>query len=127
MGIGSIVVTDDDILSILDSHLFHILLCKQYHKLIGQAWLVLGFEADGYVADWFTDSWVQLGLDFEALGGNLRVVGDDAVVGDHFCLVFAVGVCCAASERGTGYYFCYHCLLVLLIKLCARDARSSRA
>ena len=98
MGIGSVMVTDNDILSIIDSHLIHILLCNLYHKLIGQAWLVLGLETDGYVADWFADSWVQLGLDFEALGGNLRVVGDDAVVGDHFCLVFAVGVCGAASE-----------------------------
>ena len=98
MRIGSIVVADNDILSVLDSHLFHILLYKLHHKIIGQAWLVLRLETDGYVADRFADSWVQLGLDFEALGGNLRVVGDDAVVGNHFCLVFAVGVCCAASE-----------------------------
>lgn len=98
MGIGSIVVTDYNILSVLDSHLFHILLCNLYHKLIGQAWLVLRFETDGYVADRFADPCVQLGLDFEAFGGDLRVVGDDAVVGDYFCLVFAVGVCCAASE-----------------------------
>ena len=98
MGIGCVVVADNDILSVLDSHLFHILLYKLHHKIIGQAWLVLRFEADGYVADRFADSWVQLGLDFEALGGNLRVVGDDAVVGDYFCLVFAVGVCCTASE-----------------------------
>ena len=98
MGIGSIVMPDYDILSILDSHLFHIFLCHLHHKLIGQARLVLRLEADGYVADWFADSWVQLRLDFEALGGDLRVVGDDAVVGDHFCLVFTVGVCCAASE-----------------------------
>ena len=83
MGIGSIVVTDYDILSVLDSHLFHIPLCNLYHKLIGQAWLVHWFETDGYVADWLADSWVQLGLDFEALGCDLRVVGDDAVVGDH--------------------------------------------
>ena len=98
MGIGSIVMPDYDILSILDSHLFHILLCYLHHKLIGQAWLVLRFEADGYVADRLADPWVQLGLDVEALGGDLRVVGDDAVVGDYFCLVFAVGVCCAASR-----------------------------
>lgn len=98
MGIGSVMVTDDDILSVLDSHLFHILLCNLYHKPIGQARFVFRFETDGYVADWFADSWVQLGLDFEALGGYLRVVGDDAVVGNHFCLVFAVGVCGAASE-----------------------------
>ena len=98
MGIGSVLVTDYDILSVFDSHLFHILLCQLHHKIIGQAWLVLWFEADGYVPDWFADSWVKMGLDFEALGGDLRVVGDDAVVGDHFCLVFAVGVCCAASE-----------------------------
>ena len=98
MGIGSIVVTDYDILSVLDSHLFHILLCNLYHKLIGQTRFVFRFETDGYVTDGFADLWVQLGLDFEALGGNLRVVGDDAVVGDHFCLVFTVGVCCAASE-----------------------------
>ena len=98
MGIGGVVVADYDILSVLDSHLFHILLCNLYHKLIGQARFVFRFETDGYVADWFADSWVQLGLDFKALGGNLRVVGDDAVVGDHFCLVFTVGVCCAASE-----------------------------
>ena len=98
MGIGSIVVTDNDILSVLDSHLFHILLCYLHHKLIGQAWLVFRFETDGYVADRFADPWVQLGLDFEALGGDLRVVGDDAVVGDHFCLVFTIGVCGAASE-----------------------------
>ena len=108
MGIGSIVMTDEDILSVLDSHLFHILLCHLHHKLIGQAWFVLWFEADGYVANGFADPWVQLGLDFKTFGSNLRVVGDDAVVGNHFCLVFAVGVCCAASERGTGYYFCYH-------------------
>ena len=127
MGIGSIVMPDYDILSILDSHLFHILFCQLHNKLIGQAWLVLGLETDGYMADRFADPWVQLGLDFEALGGDLRIVGDDAVVGDYFCLVFTVGVCCAAPERGTGYYFCYHCLLVLWIKLCARDARSSRA
>ena len=117
MGIGSVVVTDYDILSVLDSHLFHILLCHLHHKIIGQAWLVLRLEADGYVADWLADSWVQLGLDVEALGGNLRVVGDDAVVGDYFCLVFAVGVCCAASERGTGYYFCYHKTFCLFISL----------
>ena len=127
MGIGSVVVTDYDILSVLDSHLFHILLCNLHHKPIGQAWLVLRFETDGYVANGFADPWVQLGLDFEALGGDLRVVGDDAVVGNHFCQVFTVGVCCAASERGTGYYFCYHCSMVLWIKLCERDARSSRA
>jgi len=127
MGIGSIVMTDEDILSVLDSHLFHILLYKLHHKLIGQAPFVFRFETDGYVADWFADSWVQLGLDLEALSSDLRIVGNDAVVGDYFCLVFSVGVCCAASERGTGYYFCYHCLLVLWIKLCARDARSGRA
>ena len=98
MGIGSVVVTDYDILGIIDSHLFHILLCYLHHKLIGQAWLVLGLETDGYVADWFTYSWVQLGLDFEAFDGDLRVVGDDAVVGDHFYLVFAVSVCGAASR-----------------------------
>ena len=98
MGIGSVVVTDDDILSVLDSHLFHILLCNLYHKLIGQARFVFRFETDGYVSDGFADSWVQLRLDLEALGGHLRVVGDDAVVGDYFCLVFAVGVCGAASE-----------------------------
>ena len=56
MGIGSVVVTDYDILSVLDSHLFHILLCNLYHKLIGQTWLVFRFETDGYVADWFADS-----------------------------------------------------------------------
>ena len=98
MGIGSVVVRDYDILGILDSHLFHILLCYLHHKLIGQAWFVLRFEADGNMANGFADPWVQLGLDFEALGGNLRVVRDDAVVGDYFCLVFTVGVCCAASE-----------------------------
>ena len=117
MGIGSIVMPDYDILSIIDSHLIHILLCHLHHKIIGQAWLVLRLEADGYVADWLADSWVQLGLDFEALGGDLRVVGDDAVVGNHFCLVFAVGVCCAASERGSGYYFCYHKTFCLFISL----------
>jgi len=127
MGIGSVVMPDYDILSVLDSHLFHILLCYLHHKPVGQAWFVLRLEADGNMANGFADPWVQLGLDFKALGCHLRVIGNDAVVGDHFCLVFAVGVCCAASERGTGYYFCYHCLLVLLIKLCARDARSSRA
>jgi hypothetical protein len=98
MGIGSIVMTDYDILSVLDSHLFHILLCNLYHKLIGQARFVFRFETDGYVADWFADSWVQLGLDFEAFGGDLWVVWDNAVVGDYLCLVFAVGVCGAASE-----------------------------
>ena len=98
MGIGGVVMSDNDILSVLDSHLFHIFLCYLHHKLIGQAWLVLRFETDGYVADRFADPWVQLGLDFEALGGDLRIVWDDAVVGNHFCLVFAVGVCCAASE-----------------------------
>ena len=98
MGIGSVVVSDYDILSIIDSHLIHILLYNLYHKLIGQARFVFRFEADGYVPDWFADPWVQLGLDFEALGGDLRVVGDDAVVGDYFCLVFTVGVCGAASE-----------------------------
>ena len=127
MGIGSVVVTDNDILSVIDSHLFHILLCNLYHKLIRQAWFVLRLKANGNMADWFADSWVQLGLNFEALCGDLRVVGDDAVVGDYFCLVFAVCVCCAASERGAGYYLCYHCSMVLWIKLCARDARSSRA
>ena len=141
MGIGSIVMPDYDILSILDSHLFHIFLCQLHHKIIGQARLVLRLEADGYVADWFADSWVQLGLDFKTFGSDLRVVWNDAVVGDYFCLVFAVGVCCAASERGTGYYFCYHNYSVLQISrlallarndnykmpLCARDARSSRA
>ena len=74
MGIGSIIVTDNDILGILDSHLFHILFCQLHHKLVGQAWLVLRLEADGYVADWFADSWVQLGLDFEAFGGYFRIV-----------------------------------------------------
>ena len=98
MGIGSVMVTDYDILSVLDSHLFHILFCQLHNKLIGQAWLVLGLETDGYMADGFADSWVQLCLDLEALGGDLWVVGDDAVVGDHFCLVFAVSVCGAASE-----------------------------
>ncbi len=98
MGIGSVMVTDDNILSVLDSHLFHILLYNLYHKLIGQARFVFRFEADGYVANGFTDSWVQLGLDLEAFGGKLRIVWDDTVVSNHFCLVFAVGVCCAASE-----------------------------
>ena len=50
------------------------------------------------MADRLADSWVQLGLDLEAFGGDVGIIGDDAVVGDHFCLVFAVGVCCAASE-----------------------------
>ncbi len=44
--------------TILDSHLFHILFCNLYHKVIGQAWFVLRFETDGYVADRFTDPWV---------------------------------------------------------------------
>ena len=56
MGIGSVVVTDYDILSVLDSHRFHILFCKLHHKLIGQAWLVLQLKTDGYVADGFADS-----------------------------------------------------------------------
>lgn len=98
MGIGGVVVADYDILGIIDSHLFHILPYYLHHKLVGQAWLVLRLETDGYVADWFADSWVQLGLDFEALGGDPRIVGDDAVVGNHFCLVFTIGVCCTASE-----------------------------
>ena len=92
MGIGSVVVTDYDILSVFDSHLFHVLLCDLCHELIGQAWLVFGFETYGYMADRLADSWVQLGLDLEAFGGDVGIVGDDAVVGDHFCLVFAVGV-----------------------------------
>ena len=117
MGIGGVVVADNDILSVLDSHLFHILLCNLYHKLIRQACFVLRLKANGNMADWFADSWVQLGLNFEALSGDLRVVGDDAVVGNHFCLVFAVGVCCAASERGAGYYFCYHKTFCLFISL----------
>ena len=58
MGIGSVVVTDYDLLSVFDSHLFHILLCNLHHKLVGQAWFVLWFEADGYVPDWLADSWV---------------------------------------------------------------------
>ena len=98
MGIGSVVVTDYDILSIHDSHLFHVFLCDLYHKLVGQAWLVFGLETYGYVTDWLADSWVQLGLDLEAFCGDVGIVGDDAVVGDHFCLVFSVGVGCAASE-----------------------------
>ena len=98
MGIGCVVVTNYDILSILDSHPFHILFCHLCHKLIGQSWFVFRFEAYCYVTDRFADLRVQLGLDFEAFGSDLRVVGDDAVVGNHFCLVFAVGVCCAASE-----------------------------
>ena len=98
MGIWGVVVADNNILSVLDSHLFHILLCYLHHKLIGQAWLVLWFEANGYVANGLADPWVQLGLDFKTFGSNLRVVGDDAVVGNNFCLVFAVGVCGAASE-----------------------------
>ena len=98
VGIGRVVVTDYHILSVFDAHLFHILLCDLRHKLIGQAWLVLRFETDGYVADRFADPWVQLGLDFKTFGSDLRVVGDDAVVDDHFCLVFTVGVCGAASE-----------------------------
>ena len=138
MGIGCVVMTDYDILSIFDSHLFHILLCQLHHKLIGQAWLVFGLETYGYMADRFAYLWVQLSLDLEAFGGDLGIVGDDAVVCYHFCLVFAVCVCCAASERGTGYYFCYHCFVVFRfldfarndnykMTLCARDARSSRA
>ena len=98
MGIGSIVVTDYDILSVLDSHLFHILFCDLCHKLIGQAWLVFGFETYCYVTNRFADLWVQLGLYLEAFGSDLGVVGDDAVVGNHFCLVLTVGICCAASE-----------------------------
>lgn len=112
MGIWGVVMTDYDILSVFDSHLIHILLCQLHHKLIGQAWFVLRLETDGYVADRLANSWVQLRLDFEALGGDLRIVRDDAVVGNHFYLVFTVGVCGAASERGASYYFCYHCLLV---------------
>ena len=138
VGIGSIVVADNDILSVLDSHLFHILLYNLYHKLVGQALFVLRLETDGYMANGFADSWIQLGLDFKTFGSHLRVIGNDAVVGDYFCLVFAVCVCCAASERGTGYYFCYHCFVVFRfldfarndnykMTLCARDARSSRA
>ena len=68
---------DYDILSIIDSHLFHILFCQLHHKLIGQAWFVLRFETDGYVTDGFAYLWVQLGLDFEALGGDLRVSSYD--------------------------------------------------
>lgn len=98
MGIGSVVVTDYNILSVFDTHLFHILLCYLRHKFIGQAWLVFGLEAYGNMADRLADPWVQLGLDFEALSGDLRIVGDDAVVGNHFCLIFAVGVCGTASE-----------------------------
>ena len=92
MGIGSIVVADNDILSVLDSHLFHILLCNLYHKLIGQARFVFRFETYGYMADRLADPWVQLGLDLEAFCGDIGIIGDDAVVGDHFCLIFAVGV-----------------------------------
>ena len=44
------------------------------------------------MADRLAYSWVQLGLDLETFGGDVRVVWDDAVVGDDFCLVFAVGV-----------------------------------
>ena len=98
MGIGSVVVTDNDILSVLDSHLFHILLYKLHHKIIGQARFVFRFETDGYVADGFADSWVKLGLNLEAFGGDFRIVWDDAVVGNYFCLVFAAGVCGTASE-----------------------------
>ena len=75
-----------------------ILLCHLHHKIIGQAWLVLGLETDGYVPDRFADLWVQLGLYLEAFGSDLGVVGDDAVVGDYFSLIFTVGVCCTASE-----------------------------
>ena len=98
MGIWGIVVTDNDILGVLDSHLFHIFLRHLCQKLIAKAWLVFGFEADGYVADGLADPWIELGLDLEALGGDLGIVGDDAVVGDYFCLVLAVGVCGTASE-----------------------------
>ena len=92
MGIGSVVVTDYDILSVFDAHLFHIFPRYLCHEFIGQAWLVFGLKADGYMADRLADSRVQLGLDLEAFGGDVGIVGDDAVVGDHFCLVFAVGV-----------------------------------
>ena len=71
MGIGGVVVADYDILSVLDSHLFHILLCKQYHKLIGQAWLVLRLETDGYMADWFDDPWV---LSWDWISKHLAVI-----------------------------------------------------
>ena len=92
MGIGSVVVTDYDILGVFDSHLFHILLCDLYHKIISQAWLVFWFETYGYMADRLADPWVQLGLDLEAFGGDVGIVGDDAVVGNDLCLVFTVGV-----------------------------------
>ena len=77
VGIGSIVVAANDILSVIDSHLFHILLCHLHHKLVGQAWLVLQLKTDGYVANGFADSWIQLGLDLETFGGDLRIVGNE--------------------------------------------------
>lgn len=92
VGIGSVVVTDYHILSVFDAHLFHILLCYLLHEFIGQAWLVFGLEAYGNMSDRLADPWVQLSLDLETFGGDVGIVGDDAVVGDDLCLVLAVGV-----------------------------------
>ena len=50
VGIGSVMVTDYDILSIIDSHLFHILFCQLHYKIIGQAPFVFRLETDGYMA-----------------------------------------------------------------------------
>ena len=92
VGIGSVVVTDYYILSFFYTHLFHIFLCYLCHKFIGQAWLVFWLKAYGNMADRLADPWVQLGLNLEAFGSYVGVVGDDAVVGDDLCLILAVGV-----------------------------------
>lgn len=73
------VKADYDMLGILDSHLFHILLCPLYHKLIAQALFVFGFKAYGYVADWLTDPWIKLYLDLEAFGSDIGIIGNDTV------------------------------------------------
>ena len=63
VGIGSVVVADYDILGIIDSHLFHILLCHLHHKIIGKLKIDNPWWTYEVMPKYYTDMTPRLYLD----------------------------------------------------------------